>query len=117
MTKSDDMTSSALQHFSDAGAWRAATWSAPFVVQPVLGILLIFMWLLGKWPFETHSAHAGERAWMLAAVATTTLTSLLVSAALLRSRSPLNRGLGLSLASCSVVVLAGGTIFAYMVLR
>ncbi|WP_036455374.1 MULTISPECIES: hypothetical protein [Mycobacterium] len=80
-------------------------------------MLLIAMWLLGKWPFETHSAYAGERAWMLTATAITTLTSLLVSAALLRSRSPRNRGLGLSLASCSVVVLAGGTIFAYMVLR
>ncbi|ASL12191.1 hypothetical protein LFT51_28325 [Mycobacterium intracellulare subsp. chimaera] len=101
----------------DAPVWRTATLSAPFMVQAVLAVLLIAMWLLGKWPFETHSAHAGERAWMLAAVAITTLTSLLVSAALLRSRSPRNRGLGLSLASCSVVVLAGGTIFAYMVLR
>ncbi|OCB17048.1 hypothetical protein A5644_23610 [Mycobacterium intracellulare subsp. yongonense] len=87
------------------------------MVQAVLAVLLIAMWLLGKWPFETHSAYAGERAWMLTATAITTLTSLLVSAALLRSRSPRNRGLGLSLASCSVVVLAGGTIFAYMVLR
>lgn len=87
------------------------------MVQAVLAVLLIAMWLLGKWPFETHSAYAGERAWMLTATAITTLTSLLVSAALLRSRSPRNRGLGLSLASCSVVVLAGGTIFAYTVLR
>lgn len=101
----------------DAPVWRTATLSAPFMVQAVLAVLLIAMWLLGKWPFETHSAYAGERAWMLTATAITTLTSLLVSAALLRSRSPRNRGLGLSLASCSVVVLAGGTIFAYMVLR
>lgn len=111
------MASSVRSKGFDAPVWRTATLSAPFMVQAVLAVLLIVMWLLGKWPFETHSAHAGERAWMLAAVAITTLTSLLVSAALLRSRSPRNRGLGLSLASCSVVVLAGGTIFAYMVLR
>lgn len=111
------MASSVRSKGFDAPVWRTATLSSPFMVQAVLAVLLIAMWLLGKWPFETHSAHAGERAWMLAAVAITTLTSLLVSAALLRSRSPRNRGLGLSLASCSVVVLAGGTIFAYMVLR
>lgn len=111
------MASSVRPKGFDAPAWRTATLSAPFMVQAVLAVLLIAMWLLGKWPFETHSAHAGERAWMLTANAITTLTSLLLSAALLRSRSPRNRGLGLSLASCSVVVLAGGTIFAYMVLR
>lgn len=87
------------------------------MIQAVLAVLLIATWLLGKWPFETHSAYAGERAWMLTATATTTLTSLLFSAALLRSRSPRNRGLGLSLASCSVMVLAGGATFALVVLR
>lgn len=87
------------------------------MVQAVLAVLLIAMWLLGKWPFETHSAYAGERAWMLTATAITTLTSLLLSAALLRSRSPRNRGLGFSLASCSVAVLMGGASFALLVLR
>lgn len=101
----------------DARAWRTATWSAPFVVQLVLGMLLIAMWLLGKWPFETHSAYAGERAWMLTSTVITTLAALLIGVAFLRSPSPRNRGLGVSIASCSVVVLAGGTIFAYLFLR
>jgi hypothetical protein len=83
----------------------------------MLGVLLVVMWLLGKWPFDTHSAHAGERAWMLTATVVTTLASLLVGAALLRSVSSRNRGLGLSTVSCSAVLLAGGTIFAYLVLR
>lgn len=117
MTESKDMGSSALQHFFDAGAWRTATWSAPFVVQPVLGILLIVMWLLGKWPFDSHSAYGGERTWMFTSTVITTLVSLGAGVLLLRSPSSRNRGLGLSLASCSVVVLAGGTIFAYLVLR
>ncbi|WP_082984585.1 hypothetical protein [Mycobacterium sp. 1465703.0] len=75
------------------------------------------MWLLGKWPFDTHSAYAGERAWMLTSTVITALTSWLVGAAFLRSPSPRNRGLGISISSCSVVVLAGGTIFAYLFLR
>lgn len=111
------MSSSARVKFFDACAWRTATWSAPFVVQLILGMLLIAMWLLGKWPFETHSAYAGERAWMLTASVITTLGALLISAALLRSPSPRNRGLGLSVASCSVSVLLGGAIFAYLTLR
>lgn len=101
----------------DARAWRTATWSAPFVIQLILATLLVAMWLLGKWPFETHSAYAGERAWMLTSTVITTLAALLIGVAFLRSPSPRNRGLGVSIASCSVVVLAGGTIFAYLFLR
>lgn len=111
------MASSVRPKGFDAPVWRTATLSAPFMVQAVLAVLLIAMGLLGKWPFETHSAYAGERAWMLTATAITTLTSLLFSAALLRSRSPRNRGLGFSLASCSVAVLIGGASFALVVLR
>jgi hypothetical protein len=111
------MSTPARANFFDIGAWRTATWSAPVVVQLMLGVLLVVMWLLGKWPFDTHSAYAGERAWMLTATVITTLASLLVGAALLRSVSSRNRGLGLSTLGCSAVLLAGGTIFAYLVLR
>lgn len=101
----------------DARAWRMATLSAPFVIQLMLGSLLIAMWLLGKWPFNTHSAYAGERAWMLTTTVVTTLGFLLISTALLRSPSSRNRGLALSISTCSIIVLAGGTIFAYLILR
>ncbi len=101
----------------DARVWRAATWSAPFVVQGILGLLLIAMWALGKWPFPTHSAYAGERTWMLTATLVTTLTSLVFSGALWQSPLPRHRGLSLSIAGCSVVVLIGGIIFAYLILR
>ncbi len=115
--KAHSMSSSEGANFFDTRAWRTATLSAPFVVQLILAMLLVAMWLLGKWPFDTHSAYAGERVWMLTATVVTTLVSLLIGAALLRSRSPRNRGLGISILSCSAVVLAGGTIFAYLVLR
>jgi hypothetical protein len=101
----------------DAGAWRVATLSAPFVVQIILGLLLATMWLLGKWPFGTHSAFAGERAWVLTSTGVTTLAALLVGVAFLRAPAPRNRGLGISILSCSVVVLVGGMLFAYLVLR
>lgn len=101
----------------DARAWRTATWSAPFVVQLICATLLVTMWLLGKWPFETHSAYAGERAWMLTSTVITTLAALLLGIALLRSPAPRSRALGISISSCSVVVLVGGILFAYVFLR
>lgn len=104
-------------HDLDARAWRTATWSAPFVIQLVLGLLLVALWLLGKWPYATHSAHAGERTWMLTATAITTLASLVTSALLMRSPSARHRGLSLSLAGSSAVVVLGGILFAFLVLR
>lgn len=101
----------------DARVWRTATWSAPFVVQVELGLLLTAIWTLGKWPFPTHSAYGGERTWMLTAAVVTTLTSLVFSAVLLQSSSPRHRGLSLSIAGSSVVVLIGGTAYAYLILR
>ena len=101
----------------DGRAWRTATWSAPFVVQSVLGMLFLAMWALGQWPFPTHGPYQGERAWMLTATVITTLMSLLFSAALLQSPSTRRRGLSLSLAGSSAVVLIGGTVYAYLILR
>lgn len=100
----------------DAGAWRVATLSAPFVVQIVLGLLLATMWVLGKGPFTTEQGHT-ERSWMLVAAAITTLVSLAVAAALANSPSPRNRGLALSIAGSSATVLIGGIVYAYLVLR
>lgn len=100
----------------DAGAWRTATLSAPFVVQIVLGLLLTTMWVLGKGPFTTEHGHT-ERSWMLIAAAITALVSLALAAALGQSPSPRNRGLALSIAGSSATVLIGGIVYAYLVLR
>jgi hypothetical protein len=101
----------------DARAWRTATWSAPFVVQAVVGVLLIVMWLLAKWPFATHDPYRGERAWMLTATVITTLASLAISGVLMRSGSSRRRGLSLGVAGAAAVVLIGGIVFAYLILR
>lgn len=100
----------------DAGAWRTATLSAPFVVQIVLGLLLATMWVLGKGPFTTERGHT-ERSWMLVAAVITPLVSLALAAVLVQSSSPRNRGLALSIAGSSATVLIGGIVYAYLVLR
>jgi NO-binding membrane sensor protein with MHYT domain len=100
----------------DAGAWRMATLSVPFVVQIVLGLELAAMWALGMGPFTTESGRS-ERTWMFTATVITTLVSLVVSALLLRSASSRNRGLGLSVAASAVVVIVGGTVYACLILR
>ncbi|WP_231588634.1 hypothetical protein [Mycobacterium nebraskense] len=100
----------------DAQAWRTATLSAPFVVQIVLGLLLATMWALGKGLFTTENGR-GERGWMLTAAVITTVVSLGLAAALLRSPAPRNHGLALSIAGSSAVVLIGGIVYAYLVLR
>jgi hypothetical protein len=101
----------------DVRAWRTATISAPFVVQAVLALLFVNMWLLGKWPFVTHSAYAGERAWMLTATLITTVVSFGVSVALQRSPSSHRRGLSLSIAGSSAIVFIGAVFYAYLSLR
>lgn len=103
-------------HDLDARGWRTATWSAPFIVQIELGLLLVAMWASGKWLFTTESGNS-ERTWMIAALAITTLTSLIFSGALLRSPSQRRRGLSLSVAGSSAIVVVGGACYAYLVLR
>lgn len=103
-------------HALDASAWRTATLSAPFVVQGVLAVLIVNMWLLGKGPFATESGRA-ERDWILTAALITAVEFVLVTGALLMSRSSRRRGLALSIASCSGVVIVGATVFGYLNLR
>jgi hypothetical protein len=101
----------------DGRAWRTATWSVPFIVQVVLGMLFLALWALGTWPFHTHGPQEGERDWMLTATLITTLMSLVFVAALLQSPAPRRRALALSLAGCCAVISIGATVFAYLVLR
>jgi hypothetical protein len=101
----------------DARAWSTATWSAPFVVQLVLAALVIIMWLLSKWPFATHRGYRGELGWTLTATVITTLVSLAISGALLTSPSSRRRGLSVSIAGSSAVVLIGGVVWAFCVYR
>ena len=99
----------------DGHAWRTATWSAPFVVQAVFGMLFLVMLALRKGNFTPESGHS-ERSWMLTASAITTLASLVFVAALLQSPVPRHRALALSLAGSSAVVLITAVVYAYFLL-
>ncbi|RAU98554.1 hypothetical protein DQP58_05085 [Mycobacterium colombiense] len=74
------------------------------------------MWALGKGPFATAHGHT-ERSWMLVAAVITALVALALAAILMRSPSPRNRGLGLSVAGSAAAVLIGAIVYAYLVLR
>lgn len=111
------MRSSAREPFFDAEAWRIATVSAPFVVQGVLALLMLTLWLLGEGPFKTHSAYAGERAWMVTASLIASAVSLPISVPLAWTPSSRRRGISLSLAGCSALVLVGGVLYAYLTMR
>ncbi|OBI37836.1 hypothetical protein A5708_00985 [Mycobacterium colombiense] len=79
-------------------------------------MLLATMWVLGKGPFTTERGHT-ERSWMLVAAVITTLVSVALAAVLVRSSTPRNRGLALSIAGSCATVLIGGIAYAYLVLR
>ncbi|WP_231986728.1 hypothetical protein [Mycobacterium sp. 852002-40037_SCH5390672] len=82
-----------------------------------MALLMFTLWLLGEGPFKTHSAYAGERTWMVTATLIATVVSLLISGALVGSPSPRRRGISLSLAGCSALVLIGGLFYAYLTMR
>ncbi|ORA15428.1 hypothetical protein BST14_11980 [Mycobacterium arosiense ATCC BAA-1401 = DSM 45069] len=79
-------------------------------------MLLATISALGKGPFATAHGHS-ERSWMLVAAVITALVSFMLTAALMRSSSPRNRGLALSIAGSAVTMLVGGIVYAYLVLR
>jgi hypothetical protein len=97
----------------DDHAWTTATWSAPFIGPVVLGGMFVLLWLLGKLP--ALAIH--ERAWFITGAVATVIVSAPVVGAMSRSRSSRVRGLALSLAGSSVIVLVGGTIASFLIFR
>lgn len=111
------MSIPASQRDLDEDVWRTATWSAPFVVQLVVGVQFAVMWLLAKSVFPTRGVYEGERAWLVIAAVITTLLSLGIAALLWRSPSSRRRGLGLSTAGASATALLGSIVFAFEILH
>lgn len=100
----------------DGPTWTFATRTSPLVIQPVIAVLLLALWVLGKWPFNTESGFASERAWMLTATAVATAVALGVAGVLSKFQSWRYHALALSLTGCSAVVLTSGMIYAFLVL-
>ncbi|MBU9766932.1 hypothetical protein FR943_24210 [Mycobacterium sp. TNTM28] len=101
----------------DSSTWTLATRSSPFVIQSVFAILLFALWALGKWPFGTGSGFGSERAWMLTATVVAAGASLGIAGVLSRSQSAQRQAYALSFTGCSAVVLLGGAIYAFLILR
>lgn len=89
-----------------------ATWSAPLVIQPVFGAMLIAMWLLGKAGFH-NDTRAGERTILLIAIGIAVTISLVIAGVLLRRSSSTARGIGVGVAGSAAVVLIGGPVYAF----
>lgn len=96
----------------DARAWAAATWAVPFITQVLLVLVIGAWWLFGK-----LFAGANDALLFLAGAAVVLVMSAAATAALLRSRSPRAKGLGLAVAAAYVVVLIGGLIYGFWVIR
>ncbi|OLO99891.1 hypothetical protein BVU76_23550 [Mycolicibacterium porcinum] len=96
----------------DARAWSTATWTAPFITQLVLGVVFTIWWLLGKQLFELHGL-----ALFLAIAVIVTLAAVLTTVSLLISPSSRAHGLAISVAGSSAVVLLGGMLYGFWVIR
>lgn len=65
----------------------------------------------------TESPIASERLWLLSSAFSAAVLSSLISIVLFRLDHPKARGVGISFLASSVVVMVGGAIYAYLLLR
>jgi hypothetical protein len=105
------MTALARLNSVGSRAWSIATWSAPFVTQLVLALVVVTSWLLGKWHPGTNGAIL-----FLVSSAVVFLMGAVLCAALARSASARARGLALSMAGSFAVVLVGGLVYGFWIL-
>ena len=96
-----------------ARLWSAATWAAPVTAPVALGSMFLAQWVLGK--LGVFAEH--ERGWFLSGIAISTVVSLAAGAALASTRTPSIRGAGLALLGSSVIVLVGGVVYSFWLLR
>lgn len=96
----------------DSRAWSTATWSAPFITQLVLALLIVMPWLLGKY----FVGAAGLVLFLVSAAAVLPVCAL-TTGLLIRSAASRVQGLALSIAGSYAVVLFGGFIFGLWTLQ
>lgn len=94
--------------------WTVATWALPFVIQVVLGVLLISMWLLGKSGLH-NDTFAGQRTVLLFATAIAVMIALVAAAAVFTRASSTARGIGLGTAASAAVVAIRAVVYAFWI--
>lgn len=95
---------------SDDRSWITATWSAPFTMELVTGVLVLVLGVLRR----TDQVAASTRAWFLTGVLITAVVSVLLAWLLLRSSSWQIRGIGLSVAGSAAIVVPVGIVVAFV---
>lgn len=96
----------------DARGWSTATWSAPWVTQLVVAMLVATSWLSGKLlPGSSALAFLA-----IAAVATSAIC-LVVTSLLIRSASPRAHGVALSVVGSYAITLVGAVVYSLWILR
>ncbi|GAY14070.1 hypothetical protein [Mycobacterium sp. shizuoka-1] len=96
---------------SGKASWSVATWTLPFVVQPLLGVVLVAMWLLGKTGLPNNT-FASQRTLVLLATGIAVIVALVCAGLLFPRKSPTARGLALSTAGSAALVAIGAVAYA-----
>jgi hypothetical protein len=95
----------------DERVWSVATISSAVVVQFVLGALIVAWRLLGGHSFAADDVVEDFRMALLTASGVVLVIALLVGGLLVSRRSPVLRGLGLSVAASGVVASIMGVAY------
>lgn len=95
----------------DSRVWSTATWSAPFMTQVVLALVIVTSWSLAKW-----FPGAGAVVLFVVGAAVAFVPCAVLCAVLVRSASSRARGLALSVAGSFAVVLVGGLVYGFGIL-
>ena len=106
------MTALARLNDLDSRSWSTATWSAPLMTQLVLALVIIAVWLMGKAIPGTSGVIL-----FLASAAVVFVLCALATFALVRSESSRARGIALSVVGSYAVVVVGGVVYGFWVLR
>lgn len=105
------MTALARLRDLDSRAWSTATWSAPLMTQLVLALIIVVSWVLGKF-FPGSGAVL-----FLASAAAAFVVCAVVAVSLAQSKSSRAHGIALSVVGSYAVVLVGGIIYGFWILR
>ncbi|MBB3606232.1 hypothetical protein FHT40_005921 [Mycolicibacterium sp. BK556] len=90
-------------------SWAAATWSAPFTMELVTGVLALVLWVLRR-----TDIAGSARAWFLTGALVTAVLSALLAWMLCRSSSSQIRGVGLSVAGSAAILVPVGIVVAFV---
>lgn len=106
------MTSFARRGALDARAWATATWLAPLTTQVILALVISTSWMFGKW-FPGSAAILQ----FLVGAAAAFIVCVVIAIPLGRSATPRAHGIAMSIAGGYAVVMVGGLLLGFWIMR